>query len=77
MGVAATRNASKSWFFLVGLVLLIAPNLASAQPVEVPETWGGDFWSRPRLTGDWDGLRDELGKKGVAVIVLERDAELV
>jgi len=38
-----------------------------AQPVDIPPTWGGDFWSRPRLTGSWGGLRDELGKKGVVV----------
>jgi porin len=37
----------------------------TAQPVEVPPTWGGDFWDRPRLTGDWFGYRDELGKRGV------------
>ena len=30
---------------------------------------GGDFWSRPRLTGSWGGLRDELGKKGVVLDV--------
>jgi len=34
-------------------------------PVEVPETWGGDLSSRPRLTGDWGGVRDEMAKKGV------------
>lgn len=34
-------------------------------PVEVPETWGGDLASRQRLTGDWGGVRDEMGKKGV------------
>jgi porin len=50
---------------LLGLILLGAPWSASAQPVAVPDTWGGDFWSRPRLTGSWGGLRDELGKKGV------------
>jgi porin len=37
--------------------------------VDVPATWGGDIWSRPRLTGDWGGLRDELGKKGVVLDV--------
>jgi porin len=58
--------------FLVGLVLLIAPDPAGAQPVEVPDTWGGDIWSRPRLTGAWDGVRDELGKKGVVL-----DADLL
>jgi porin len=45
------------------------PLAATAQPVAVPETWGGDFWSRPRLTGNWFGLRDELGKKGVVLDV--------
>src|SRR5580692_11985645 len=50
---------------LVGVGLLSAPVPASAQPYAVPDTWGGDFSSRPRLTGDWGGLRDELGKKGI------------
>ena len=40
-----------------------------AQPYDVPATWGGDILSRPRLTGDWGGLRDELGKKGVVLDV--------
>jgi porin len=38
---------------------------AAAQPVDAPDTWGGDIFSRPRLTGDWGGVRDELGKKGI------------
>ena len=50
---------------LLALVLLGGPAPASAQPIDVPNTWGGDFWSRPRLTGSWGGFRDELGKKGV------------
>jgi porin len=45
--------------------MLIAPGLARAQLVDVPDTWGGDIWSRPRLTGDWGGLRDDLAKMGV------------
>ncbi|HEY7539309.1 MAG TPA: carbohydrate porin [Methylomirabilota bacterium] len=49
---------------VLGLVLLAAVP-ASAQPYDVPPTWGGDIWSRPRLTGSWFGLRDDLGKKGV------------
>jgi porin len=52
---------------LLGLALPLVPNSASAQPVDIPLTWGGDFWTRPRLTGSWDGLRDELGKKGVVL----------
>jgi porin len=59
------ERALKPWMFLVGLALLVAPDAARAQPVEVPDTWGRDIWSRPRLTGDWGGLRDDLGKKGI------------
>jgi porin len=50
---------------LLGLALLAAPALAGAQPIDVPDTWGGDLWSRPRLTGSWGGIRDELGRRGV------------
>jgi porin len=46
---------------------LPTPGSAGAQPVDVPPTWGGDFWDRPRLTGSWWGLRDDLGKKGVVI----------
>jgi porin len=53
-----------AWLF-VGLAVLSAPNAAGAQPYPVPPTWGGDILSRPRLTGDWAGLRDDLGKQGV------------
>jgi len=53
----------------LGLAGLTAPAPAIAQPYAVPDTWGGDIWSRPRLTGDWGGLRDELGKKGVVLDV--------
>lgn len=49
---------------LAGLVLAGAGS-AGAQPVPVPETWGGDVWTRERLTGSWGGLRDELGRRGV------------
>ena len=52
---------------VLGLVVLAMVGPASAQPVAVPETWGGDFWDRPRLTGSWFGLRDEMGKKGVVL----------
>src|SRR5574339_125411 len=64
-----TRSARQAWVALVGSALLLAPGAAGAQPVDVPPTWGGDFWDRPRLTGSWWGLRDELGKKGVVLDV--------
>jgi porin len=52
---------------LVALALVVLAGPAVAQPVDVPPTWGGSFWDRPRLTGDWFGLRDEMGKKGVVL----------
>ena len=52
---------------LAVVILVAAPFAASAQPYDVPPTWGGDLWSRPRLTGDWFGFRDEMGKRGVVV----------
>jgi porin len=61
------ENRSRVGIFLAGLVVLFAPNCARAQLVDVPETWGGDIWSRPRLTGDWGGLRDDLAKMGVVL----------
>ena len=62
------RSARYALMVLFGLVLLTAlPGLSVAQPVDVPPTWGGNFWDRPRLTGSWGGLRDELGKKGVVI----------
>lgn len=54
---------------LACVALLIAAAAAHAQPYPVPATWGGDLESRPRLTGDWGGLRDELGKKGAVLDV--------
>jgi porin len=51
------------------LLVLLNTGRAAAQPVDIPATWGGDFWSRPRLTGSWGGFRDEMGKKGVVLDV--------
>lgn len=52
------------------LTVLGTASNALALPVEVPETYGGDVSSRPRLTGDWGGVRDDMAKKG---IVLDMD----
>ena len=59
------RRFAGAIFVALALVVLAGP--AFAQPVGVPPTWGGSFWDRPRLTGDWFGLRDEMGKKGIVV----------
>ncbi len=45
---------------------LSIPRGAMAQ-APTPDAYGGDFWSRPRLTGDWFGLRDEMAKRGVTI----------
>src|SRR5262249_39746281 len=56
------------------LILLLAVGLitvVTALPAPVlaqfdgPEKYGGDLFSRPRLTGDWGGIRDEMAKRGV------------
>src|SRR5262245_44341590 len=62
-------RATCVWTLILGLVVLVMAGPTRAQPVVIPATWGGDFWSRPRLTGSWGGLRDELGKKGVVLDV--------
>jgi porin len=38
-----------------------------AMPYAAPDTWGGDLASRPRLTGEWGGARDDMAKKGVVL----------
>lgn len=45
-------------------VVTALPALAMAQ-FDGPEKYGGDLFSRPRLTGDWGGVRDEMAKRGV------------
>lgn len=69
LNVNKTLPAASSFLISVGMIAallaLTATGTARAQPYPVPDTWGRDFWSRPRLTGDWGGFRDELGKKGV------------
>jgi len=79
MGTGFGGDTFKAAIVVIGLGVLSAWHPANAQPVEVPPTWGGDIWSRPRLTGDWGGLRDELGKKGVVfdVDLLETPLDVV
>lgn len=64
-----SNSARTAWRGAALAALLIAPAGAAAQPFEIPATFAGDFWDRPRLTGDWFGLRDEMGKRGVTVDV--------
>jgi porin len=52
----------------LGLVAALFAPPATAQD-EAPKTYAGDLWSRPRLTGDWGGLRDEMARRGVTLDV--------
>lgn len=42
--------------------------LHADQPAQ-PDTLGGGLMSRPRLTGNWFGLRDDMARKGVTLDV--------
>src|SRR6516162_10104760 len=57
------------WCLILALPFVILSHQASAQLLDVPATWGGDILSRPRMTGDWGGLRDELAQKGIVLDV--------
>ena len=65
----ATHSLRVWIILLVGLIVMTTTDVASAQPYPTPDTWGGDILSRPRLTGDWGGFRDDLAKKGVVLDV--------
>jgi porin len=69
MDVACGHVRSMAAVVLAGLILLVVSAPTIAQPYIVPSTWGGDFSTRPRLTGDWGGARDALGAKGVVLDV--------
>lgn len=56
------KNLLRLIALLSALVLGIP---AHATPPAIPDTWGGDLASRPRLSGNWGGLRDDMAKKGV------------
>lgn len=55
----------------LGLTALLSALCASvpvhAMPYPTPETWGGSLTSRPRLTGNWGGMRDDMARKGVVL----------
>lgn len=68
--IRSGRPRPAAWIIIVASALastLAAP--AAAQPVEEPKTYAGDFWSRPRLTGDWAGFRDQLAARGIRLDV--------
>ncbi|HYB44764.1 MAG TPA: carbohydrate porin, partial [Candidatus Methylomirabilis sp.] len=55
------------WALATGLLTaLLSPASIQAQDDE-PSTYAGSLWSRPRLSGDWLGLRDQMAARGVTV----------
>ena len=54
---------------MLAVASLVTASFATAQPVTAPPTYAGDLWSRPRLSGDWFGFRDELAKKGLRALL--------
>jgi porin len=59
------RNNAAMMLLALAVLLNVAP--VRAQLLEIPDTWGGSFSTRPRLTGAWGGVRDELGRKGIVL----------
>lgn len=55
---------SRAWG---GEGMLVAALLASGTAVGADQPYGGDFWSRPKLTGDWGGLRDRWAAHGITI----------
>ena len=47
-------------------LLAVTVHSVSAADVEEPQ-FGGDLWSRPRLTGDWGGAARSTGRQGTDV----------
>jgi len=57
-------NASGAFAsILVGLLLLPLAHAEEASPDKQPST--ESVWTRDKLTGDWGGLRSDLGKHGI------------
>ncbi len=48
--------------FIIGILFNAQ---ASAEEASPAKPYSGDFWTRPTLTGDWGGARNDLAAKGV------------
>ncbi|HKM74490.1 MAG TPA: carbohydrate porin [Stellaceae bacterium] len=44
-----------------------APDASEAPPPAPALAFGGDFWTRPKLTGDWGGQRDQFAAQGLTI----------
>ncbi|HLF97909.1 MAG TPA: carbohydrate porin [Methylococcaceae bacterium] len=50
---------------ITGITLSLLATTALAE--EAPPSFGGDLLTRPKLTGDWGGVRDDLASHGVTL----------
>jgi porin len=58
----------KRFTMIVAVMLLFGVSLSAEIQAQLPSPatpYPGDFWSRPTLTGDWGGVRNDLAKQGV------------
>lgn len=62
-------RSTLAWALLGTLAMAVAaPGIGAAQSDD-QDSYAGDLWSRPRLTGTWGGLRDRLAERGVTLDV--------
>ncbi len=73
MGVPArprrARSSPRRWASraVLGGAIAVAPILAAAAQEQPAASLGGEFLTRPKLTGNWDGVRDAWAAKGVTL----------
>jgi porin len=62
-------RSTRRWALLGAFALAAAAPASGAAQGSEPDSYAGDLWSRPRLTGAWGGLRDRLAERGVTLDV--------
>ena len=61
------------WSVVMARLSILALSLSTAEmsgavaQTPLTPTFGGDFWDRPKLTGDWDGMRDQWAAQGFTI----------
>ncbi|MGH8624902.1 MAG: hypothetical protein ACREYC_06410 [Gammaproteobacteria bacterium] len=65
-----TKRGWGGWMFVAAL-------LASGTALGADPPYGGEFWSRPKLTGDWGGLRDRWAEHGLTIDLFIQIAQVV
>jgi len=60
-------RSTRAWALAGAISVAVSSPVGGAAQGDEIESYGGDLWSRPRLTGTWGGLRDRLAERGVTV----------